>query len=173
MRTALINKAGEIVYLSKKAYKPVSFAIKTGYAEQFADFYWDNLVECLKKLSKESLENLNDIVAMTVTTFRDSAVLLDENNKPLRPVILWMDQRLARADEKLPLMHRFAFKLVGMMDTVTMNRTRTAAHWIRENEPEIWAKTKKYVNISTYINYRLTGELADYPGCLTGHYPLN
>ena len=173
VRTALINKSGDIVYLSKKAYKPVSFALKKGYAEQFADFYWDNLVECLKKLSKESLENLGDIVAMTVTTFRDSAVLLDENNKPIRPVILWMDQRLAEAKEKIPALHRFAFKLVGMMDTVNMNRTRTIAHWIKENEPETWAKTKKYVNISTYINYKLTGELADSPGGLTGHYPLN
>ena len=173
VRTALINKSGEIVYLSKKAYKPVSFALKKGYAEQFADFYWDNLVECLKKLSKESLENLGDIVAMTVTTFRDSAVLLDENNQPLRPVILWMDQRLAEAKEKIPALHRFAFKLVGMTDTVNMNRTRTIAHWIKENEPETWAKTKKYVNISTYINYKLTGELADSPGGLTGHYPLN
>ena len=173
VRTALINKSGEIVYLSKKAYKPVSFALKKGYAEQFADFYWDNLVECLKKLSKESLENLGDIVAMTVTTFRDSAVLLDENNKPLRPVILWMDQRLAEAKEKIPALHRFAFKIVGMTDTVNMNRTRTIAHWIKENEPETWAKTKKYVNISTYINYKLTGELADSPGGLTGHYPLN
>ncbi len=171
VRTALINKSGEIVYLSKKAYKPISFALKTGYAEQYADFYWDNLVECLKKLSKECVENFNDIVGMTVTTFRDSAVLLDENNKPLRPVILWMDQRLAEAREKIPALHKFAFNLVGMMDTVNMNRTRTMAHWIKENEPEIWAKTKKYVNISTYINYRLTGELADSPGGLTGHYP--
>ena len=172
VRTALINKSGEIVYLSKKAYKPVSFALKKGYAEQFADFYWDNLTECLKKLSKECLGHLPDIAAMTVTTFRDSAVLLDKNNKPLRPVILWMDQRLAKAEEKLPAMHRFLFKLVGMKDTIDLNRTRTMAHWIKENEPEIWAKTEKYVNISTYINYRLTGELADSPGGLTGHYPL-
>ena len=84
VRTALINKSGEIVYLSKKEYQPVSFALKTGYAEQFADFYWDNLCDCLKRLSKESLGNLSDIVAMTVTTFRDSAVLLDENYKPLK-----------------------------------------------------------------------------------------
>ena len=173
VRTSLINKSGEIVYLSKKAYEPVSFALKTGYAEQFADFYWDNLLECLKKLSKESAGNLDNIVAMTVTTFRDSAVLLDENNRPLRPIILWMDQRLAEAKEKMPGLHKFLFKLVGMKDTVDMNRTRTVAHWIKENEPETWAKTKKYVNISTYINYRLTGELADSPGGLTGHYPLN
>lgn len=173
VRTSLINKSGEIVYLSKKAYEPMCFSIKKGYAEQNADFYWDNLIECLKKLGQESKDNLNDIIAMTVTTFRDSAVLLDKDNKPLRPVILWLDQRLARADEKLPAIHRFLFKLVGMKDTIVMNRTRTMAHWVKENEPDLWAKVEKYVNISTYINYKLTGELSDSPGGLTGHYPLN
>ena len=173
VRAALINKTGDIVYLSKKEYGQVSFSLKKGYAEQFADYYWENMVECLKKLTKSCDELLPDIVAMTVVTFRDSAVLLDENNKPLRPVILWMDQRLAKAEEKLPAIHRFLFKLVGMKDAIDMNRTRTAAHWIKENEPEIWKQTKKYVNISTYINFRLTGELADSPGGLTGHYPIN
>ena len=173
VRTSLINKQGENVYLFKKAYDPIYFSTKKGYAEQHADFYWDCLMDCLKTLAAESQENLKDVIAMTVTTFRDSAVLLDKDNKPIRPVILWLDQRLARADEKLPGLHRFLFKLVGMKETIDMNRTRTMAHWVKENEPEVWNKVEKYVNISTYINYKLTGELADSPGGLTGHYPLN
>ena len=173
VRAALINKQGEIVYIVRKAYEPVYFSNHKGYAEQHADFYWDNLVECLKTISKEKKGLLLDIVAMTVTTFRDSAVLLDKDYKPLRPVILWLDQRLAKAEEKIPAIHSFLFKLVGMKDTVVMNRTRTMAHWVKENEPELWAKVDKYVNISTYINYKLTGELADSPGGMTGHYPIN
>ena len=110
---------------------------------------------------------------MTVTTFRDSAVMLDKDNNPLRPVILWLDQRLARADEPLPKIHRFLFKLVGMTNTIDMNRSRTMAHWVKENEPDLWSQVEKYVNISTYINYKLTGELADSPGGMTGHYPLH
>ena len=172
VRAALINKQGETVYIVRKSYEPIYFSNKKGYAEQHADFYWENLVECLKTISKERKDLLPDILAMTVTTFRDSAVLLDKNYKPLRPVILWLDQRLAKAEEKMPKIHKFLFKLVGMKDTVDMNRTRTMAHWVKENEPDLWAKVDKYVNISTYINYKLTGELADSPGGMTGHYPL-
>ena len=173
VRTALINKKGEIVYITRKPYNPVFFSVKKGYAEQRADYYWDCLVECLKKLSSENKNNLSKIIAMTVTTFRDSAVLLDKEYNPLRPIILWMDQRLAKAEERLPLIHRFLFALVGMTDAVQMNRTRTAAHWIKENEPELWSVVHKYVNISTFINYKLTGELADSPSGMTGHYPLH
>ena len=172
VRATLINKKGATVYMAKRAYEPVYFSNKKGYAEQHADFYWDALVDCIKEVASKNKERLSDIVAATVTTFRDSAVLLDKNYKPLRPVILWLDQRLAKAEEKLPAMHRFLFKLVGMKDTVDLNRTRTMAHWVKENEPELWAKVDKYVNISTYINYKLTGNLADSPGGLTGHFPL-
>ncbi len=172
VRTALINKKGEIVYIVRKTYNPIYFSTKKGYAEQNADFYWDSLVECLQKVTKEKPELLDDIVAMTVSSFRDSAVLLDKDKKPLRPVILWLDQRLAKAEEKLPAIHRFLFKLVGMKETVDLNRTRTMAHWIKENEPELWANVDKYVNISTYINYKISGELADSPCGMTGHYPL-
>ena len=172
VRASLINKQGEIVYLAKKVYQPVYFSNKKGYAEQHADFYWENLLECLKEITANNKDRLQDIVATTVTSFRDSAVLLDKNNKPLRPVILWLDQRLAKASEKMPKLHKFAFKLVGMYDTVVLNRTRTMAHWVKENEPELWAKVDKYVNITTYIIYKLTGELADSPGGYTGHYPL-
>ena len=173
VRAALINKKGVIVYIAKKVYEPVYFSNKKGYAEQHADFYWENLIECLKDITSHNKEKLSDILAVSVTTFRDSAVLLDKNKKPLRPVVLWLDQRLAKAKEKLPALHRFLFKLVGMKDAIDLNRTRTTAHWVKENEPELWAKVDKYVNLSTYINYKLTGRLADSPGGLTGHFPLN
>ena len=173
VRTALINKQGELVYIVKKVYSPIYFSNKKGYAEQHADFYWENVIECLQKVCKDRPELLENIIAMTVSTFRDSAVLLDKHMKPLRPVILWCDQRLAQAKEKIPALHSFLFKLVGMKDTVDLNRTRTMAHWVKENEPEVWAKVDKYVNISTYIHYKLSGVLADSPCGMTGHYPLN
>ena len=173
VRTTLINKQGDIVHITKKAYEPVYFSNKKGYAEQHADFYWECLLDCLKELKAKQGDILSNVAAFTVTSFRDSAVLLDKNRKPLRPVILWLDQRLAKAEEKIPAIHRFLFKLVGMKDTVDLNRTRTMAHWVKENEPKVWEKVDKYVNLSTYINFKLTGELSDSPSGLTGHFPLN
>ena len=173
VRTALIDKQGEIVYLSKKAYDPIYFSNKKGYAEQDADFYWDNCIESLKELCSRNKENLKRIIGTTITTFRDTAVFLDKNNKPLRKCILWLDQRTAKAKEKIPALYSFIFKVVGMKNTIILNRKRTMAHWVKENEPRIWSKTRKYVNISTYLIYRLTGNLVDCPSGMTGHYPIN
>ena len=150
VRAALINKKGDIVHIVKETYKPAYFSTQKGYAEQDPDFYWELALKTLTQLAKDGKDELDNIIGATVTTFRDSSVQLDKDYKPLRPCILWLDQRMAEAKEKLPLLHRLAFKLVGMTNTIELNRKRTVAHWLKENEPEIWKKTSKYVNISTY-----------------------
>ena len=172
LRTSLIDEEGTIAYIVKQSYEPAYFSTHSGYAEQDPDFYWELAKKCLKEIGKEKKDLLKDVVGAAITTFRDSSVQLDENLKPVRPCILWLDQRMAEAREKLPLLHKLAFKLVGMENTIELNRQRTIAHWLKENEPESWAKTKKYVNISTYLTYKLTGQLIDSAASMTGHYPI-
>lgn len=173
VRVALINKSGEIESIVKRKYSPAYVSLEKGYAEQDPDYYYNILIECLKELAKSSKDILERIKGSTIATFRDSSVQLDKDNKPVRKSILWLDQRLAKAKEKLPFGYSALFSLVGMQDTIKLNRSRTMAHWIKENEPDVWSKTVKYVNISTYLTYKLTGELTDSCANLTGHYPIN
>ena len=173
VRTALINKNGEIEAIIKKKYDPAYISEEKGYAEQDPDFYYEILIECLKKLSDDNPDKLNRIIGSTISTFRDSSVQLDKDLKPVRKSILWLDQRMAKGSEKLPFGYNTLFSLVGMKETIKLNRSRTMAHWIKENEPQNWSKTYKYVNISTYLTYKLTGQLVDSAANLTGHYPIN
>lgn len=173
IRTSLINKKGELIAIEKTPYDEPYFSVKKGYAEQNADYYWEICVGALKRLCSNHKDKLSSIIGATVTTFRDTSVQLDKNFKPLRPCILWLDQRLAEAKEKINPFYKFIFALVGMKDTIVLNRQRTMAHWIKENEPELWSKVYKYVNISTYINFKLTNVLADSVSGMTGHYPVD
>lgn len=172
-RVALVDKTGRFVDLKKVKYQPTYYSSQNNYCEQNPDYYFECICEGIRELVKDNKNILTNIIGATITTFRDSSVQLDENNKPLRKCILWCDQRTGKAKEKLPLLHRTLFKLSGMWATIDLNRKRTIAHWLKENEPEIWAKTKKYVNISTYLTYKLTGNLVDSSGSIIGHYPLD
>ena len=172
-RAGLFDNQGNTIGMVKTPYTPAYFSSQKGYAEQRPDYYVEVLKSSLKKLTEENKNVLGDIVAATITTFRDSSVQLDKNLKPLRNCILWLDQRNAQASEKIPLLHRLAFLLVGMRNTIELNRKRTMAHWIKENEPYVWKNTYKYVNISGYLTYKLTGVLADSVSSVTGHYPIN
>ena len=173
LRVALVNKKGEIEAIEKKKYNPVFVAPQKGYAEQDPDFYYNCAIESLSTLANANKDKLNRIIGATLTTFRDSSVYLDENLKPVRPMILWTDQRTAEAKEPLPFIHKLLFALVGMTSTIELNRKRTMAHWLKENEPDNWKRIKKYINISGYLTYKLTGKLVDSAASVTGHYPIN
>lgn len=173
IRTALINNKGEIEGISKIKYSPCYLTPKKGTAEQDADYYYRLMLQSLSELTKENKDKLSRIKGSTISTFRDTAVLLDKDYKPLRNVVMWLDQRMAKASEKIPTIYRILFAVVGMKDAIVLNRRRTVAHWIKENEPEIWKSTAKYVNISTYLTYKLTGNLVDSAASMIGHYPIN
>ena len=171
LRASLTNDKGEIENIEKFKYNPPYFS--DSYAEQDADYYWNGALTVLKALCKKVPEKLDRIVGASITTFRDTSVQLDQNLKPIRRSILWLDQRLAKGKEKLPRLHWALFTLIGMKPTIVLNRARTVAQWLKENEPETWNKTYKYVNISTYLTYKLTGNLVDSSSSFVGHYPIN
>lgn len=173
VRAAIFNDEGECLVGEKQEYDPPYYSTKPGYAEQDPDYYNSCLCECAKRIVANNPGLIKRVAGITMTCFRDSAVLLDKDRKVIRPMVLWLDQRYARCEEKLPLWSRLLFGLVGMSDAIAMNRRRTIANWIKENEPDNFAKIDKYVAVSTYFIYRLTGRLADSASNYTGHYPLN
>ena len=173
VRVSIFNPKGEILAMERERYEPAYYSSQPGYAEQNPDYYYDCLCLCTKRLAKKNPELMANVKGATETCFRDSAVLLDSNHKVIRPMILWLDQRFAECKKKLPLFARAAFNLVGMGKVIDMNRKRTIANWVIEHEPENWARVDKYLAVSTYFVYRLTGCMKDSAANLTGHYPID
>ena len=173
VRTALFNKTGDIIGIEKYPYSPAYLSSKPGYAEQDPNYYLDAMSKCSQALKDKYPEEMKMVKGVTLTCFRDSPVLLDKDNNLLRPCILWLDERRAMAKEKVSWLYKLIFFIIGMKDTVILNRQRTMAHWIKENEPEIWEKTDKYMNISTWITMQLCGKYVDSPANQAGHYPIN
>lgn len=174
VRAILFDKNGEIRGKEKLDYERPYFSEKPGYAEQTAEFYWDNLCKVSKRLSESCKDLWQDIVAMSVTSLRDVVTCLDKDLKPLRPFILYLDQRRVENPlDYLPSGKKKLVKLVGLLDMCSMQYAATFANWIAINEPEIWAKTNKFVMLPTYIHLRLLGELCDSIANQVGHIPFN
>lgn len=173
VRAGLFNKKGEIVGLEKVKYEPAYFSKNPGWAEQDPEYYFNSLCKATNALVKKHNDKLDDVLGIVIDVFRDSLVLTDKVGKPTRPCILWLDERRAECKNKLPLLSRAIFKLVGMGPTVDLNRKRAMANWIQENEPDVWKKTDKVMFVSTFINYKLIGEFIDSPSCQAGHLPID
>jgi sugar (pentulose or hexulose) kinase len=172
VRVSIFNKQGDMLAMKRKAYEPTYHSEKPGYAEHEASFYWENLRDVTQQLKRDEPELLSEVTTSAMTAFRGTAIMLDANKKPVRKVILWLDQRMAKF-EPFSLFHNIAYRIIGLYETAKLNSKRTMARWVRQNEPDTWKKVKYYLALSTYFNFLLTGELTDSAANMIGHYPLD
>ena len=175
LRASIIDETGKTLSFSQQKYKEAFFSVEKGYAEQHPEFYMDELCLATKELHEKTPEYLEKISGMVMMTFRDSSLILDEDKKPLRPSILWLDQRITRDPHMsyLKWYEKILFRLIGMNDTVKFNAERTVTYWLKKYEKENWDKMRYFVPLPTYFNYCVTGNLLVSTGDCAGHYPFN
>jgi len=149
------------------------FAKQPGWAEQDPDLFWKTLCQACQRIMTGSSVESSRIAAVSVTTQRGTVINVDKTGAPLRPAILWLDQR--RCQELPPLggWWNLLFKITGLKKTVTTLQRQAEANWIIQNQPEIWKKTHKYLLLSGYLNFRLTGEYSDSIGSQVGYLPFD
>lgn len=172
MRGIIFDSSGNLLVKEQIKYPPY-ISKENGYMEQTMQMYWDVLCSITNKLTSQYADLMRDVLAVSVDTFRDTAVLLDENNNVLRDLILWSDQRNADTSDPLPFKNKMLFGLVGMTRTVNAIRSKVKTRWIKQHEPQLWAKVNKVVHISAYINYLFTGNLIDSYASTIGHFPFD
>lgn len=172
-RTLLINAEGRILGAGKKAHAPAYFSPQVDWAEQDADYYYRCMCETASDVKFRHGDLWEKIEAVSITTIRDTIVCADENGKPLRPAILWLDKRQADGKPALSHFSKLAFRAAGMTQTVNMQFQKSHCNWIRQNEPDVWAKTKKCLLLSSYLTFKLTGKMADASPSIVSHLPFD
>lgn len=172
-RALLTKPDGSFLDIEQLKYSEPYYSRNPGWAEQRPDFYYDRICEAGRALLSRNEEALEDIIAVTLTVIRDTVLCLDKDNQPLRDIILWLDKRQADFNNPFPAYKKVIFKLAGMQDATNILYKATASNWIRQYQPEIWAKTAKYVVLPTYLNYKMTGRLADSEANMIGHIPFD
>lgn len=171
IRALVFDEQGCELAKARLAIEPY-FSEQPGWAEQHAEYYWQKLIQACHKLWQLNKVAATEITAVSLTTQRYTMVNLDAEFKPLRPAIVWLDQRKAKARE-LPLPIKLGLKAVGAYDLIQDVRTKSRDSWIAQNEPEIWQKTRYFVNISAYLIHRLTGRLCDSSASIVGYLPYD
>ena len=156
-RAMLIDRTGNIRYKTQHKYETPYFSKNPGWAEQKPEVYWDAVCDCTNRLGAEAEDVWGDIAAVAVTTIRDTCLCVDGDGRPLRDVILWLDKRECVPSRPVPAKNMLLFTMIGMKDTVELQRKVAACNWLMANEPGLWAKTHKFIMISCWLTFMLTG----------------
>lgn len=146
---------------------------KPGWVEMDAERYWDYLGEACQNLWQQPSADRQKIAGVALTSQRNNVVNVDKQGKPLRPVIHWSDQRRTFGVKPVGGLWGAAFKLVNMDETVRTFQAEAESNWIQRFQPEIWAATHKFMYLTGYLTYRMTGKMVDSVGCQVGFVPFD
>lgn len=172
VRALLFDPRGALVAKYRVPIEPY-FSDAPGLAEQRPQVFWDSLCQACQGLWSMSGVSKDTIAGVALTSQRSTMINLDTDGKPLRPAIVWLDQRRTEGLRPLGGLWGLLFRLAGMSGTVAYLQAEAEANWIHSHQPDIWQRTHKFLLLSGYLTYRLTGQYVDSVGCQVGYIPFD
>ena len=138
----------------KSVTKDYTLETKGDFVEFDAEQYWI--------LTKEAIDELKadyEITAMSIDTQCETIIVTDENGKPLRKAIVWLDNRAAKEADTIreAFGEKKVYEVTGQPE-ITATWPAAKLLWLKNNEPGTFSEMKKIFLLEDYILYCLTGK---------------
>ncbi len=156
LKVALFDSAGTLLGVSTQEYALET--PKVNYVEVDAEVYWQAFKNGLSEIKKGYEIRPEDEISLAISAQGETLICIDKEGNPLRKAIVWMDNRAvaeARAMEE-KFGNELGYQVTGQ---VSFEPCWPAPKilWIRNNEPDIFAKTDRFLLLEDYLIYRMTG----------------
>lgn len=161
-----INKSIKLIASAHEGYN--LYILKNGGAEQDADEWWTAMCSTTRKLFEDSDLKPKDISGISFCSQMQGLVLVNDNGIPVRRPMSYMDQR---GDKELKEGINHGLKISGgniLKLAKSLHITKAAAlsvkdpvwkyKWVEKNEPEIFNKVYKWLDVKEYLINRCTGK---------------
>lgn len=164
-KALVIDDKGNVITVASDEYE--FFTPRPLWAEQNPADWWRACVNVIRRV----LEKIpaREIAGIGLTGQMHGLVLLDAEGNVLRPCIMWNDQRTgaqcAQITERAGGIHNL-LQLIG--NPVLPGFTAPKILWVRENEPEVYARAAHVLLPKDYLRYKLTGVYATEPSDASG-----
>ena len=157
-KALLIDEAGAVVAVASSPH-----TLQTPqplWSEQDPQEWWQAVCVSIHSVLKKAGVKAETVAAIGLTGQMHGLVLLDDAGEVLRPAILWNDQRTqAQCDEIHSRIGREKFiQITG--NVALTGFTAPKILWVKENEPEIYAKAAHVLLPKDFVRYKLTGDFA-------------
>ncbi len=168
-RAVLLDARGRVLHAATAEHQPMS-SPQIGWAEQDPRDWWRSACEAVQKCLAKSGTPATEIGGVGLSGQMHGLVLLDAAGEVLRPSIIWCDQRTE--EQCRAITQRVG---AGRLIELTANPALTGftlpkIWWVRQHEPEVWARVRSILLPKDYVRFRLTGvcatDVADASGTL-------
>lgn len=156
LKAAIVTSSGQIIATSRHSYR--THITPEGWTEQAPSDWLDALANALRALDEKC--DLGDISGIVLTGQMSAALLVDGEHMPVRPCIIWSDQRsdsqAKAAEESAGKQHLYA--LTGNPPTATYSAAKLA--WLARHEPEAMRRARYFLQPKDWLVAQLTGKAA-------------
>jgi len=154
-RTFIFDLAGTIIASDYQEWQ--SFYPSPSFVEQDANTWWESIKKTTERAIKKSGIDKTDIVSLSVTNQRETIVPVDKEGKPLHNALVWQDRRTIDQVQfiKTKIGVDKIYETTGL--TIDPYFSATKILWFKDNKPEIYQKTHKFLLVSDFIIHKLTG----------------
>lgn len=142
------------------------------WAEAQPQLYLDAVKQCVLELPATQRAQ---VCAVALTTQGETLICVDRQGRPLRPAIVWLDSRaVVQAAQLEQVMDRQKFYEQTGLPELTGALPLSKLCWLREQEPDVWAQTDKFLLLEDYLMRWLTGRTVTEKSLLssTGYFDL-
>ena len=158
-KTLICDEDGTVL-ATAMAEHPI-FSPKPGWSEQNPGDWWLAVCRATRAVLKKAKVKAADVGAIGLSGQMHGSVFLGDTGKPLRPALLWNDQRTAEQCAQIESAAGGRAALIDLVANPALTGfTAPKILWVRQHEPRVYEKTRQILLPKDYIRYRLTGEYA-------------
>ncbi|MCA9884874.1 MAG: xylulokinase, partial [Anaerolineae bacterium] len=157
-KALIMDDAGNVIAV-KGTPQPISQP-KPLWSEQNPQDWWEGMVAAIKGAIADAGIAGSDIKGLGLTGQMHGLVMLDVDGNVLRPSILWNDQRTQAQCDAMTAAVGFERLIELTGNRALTGFTAPKILWVRDNEPEVYARCEHILLPKDYIRYELTGDYA-------------
>ncbi|HEY1683283.1 MAG TPA: xylulokinase [Tepidisphaeraceae bacterium] len=158
-KTLICDEKGKVL-ATAMAEHPIS-SPKPGWSEQNPQDWWTATIKATKTVIKKAKVKGADVKSVGLSGQMHGSVFLADGTKPLRPALLWNDQRTDEQCEQITAKAGGREALIDMVANPALTGfTAPKILWVRQHEPRTFEKTKHILLPKDYIRLCMTGEYA-------------
>jgi xylulokinase len=159
VKVGIFAPSGELLGLGRTSCEIVS--PHPGWAEVDTDLWLRAIVNGLALAASQAGISPHDIVAVGLSNMIATVVPLDGTGLALRNAILYFDQRsVTQASAVSRRVSADSIAAITGNRVLPGNTSATSIRWIKENQPDLYARTDLFALTNTFVFYWLTGEAA-------------
>ncbi|MCI0520458.1 MAG: FGGY-family carbohydrate kinase [Chloroflexi bacterium] len=156
-KAVITDLQGRVIHA---AYRPYGLSYpRADWVEQDPDELWQAVAATTRQALRESGVDAAEILGVGISAQMFNTLLVDERIRPLHPMLSWLDVRAVRQADRLAQGGWPAFLIQHTGNLPTAKDIPPKILWLKDERPDLWARTAYLFDCKEYLVYQLTGRV--------------